>query len=498
MKYKIIGMIGCAVILVASVLNYSEIFSIDTKEKRYHQHLEAQAKAPCVDHAADEFCTHLPLITINTGGTEIPGMRIIENGEHAGFTTTPDGADRITAKINVFDSETKNNHPTDTPDVSSEMTIHVRGNSSRFFDKLGYKIKLIDENGENNPQKLIGMDAHHEWALHGPYLDKTLIRNYMCYNIAGECMDYAPNVRFCELILNGEYQGVYVLTELISEGDNGARLDLDVNVKDNTYTGYLLRLDRYNSTSEDWLNSLTTYTYRNDTELKLEIEYPGITKLTDELRESIKDDFSAFEKALYSYDYNNKKYGYRNYIDTMSFVDYLLINEFTVNYDAGAYSTYIYKDLSNKFKLCVWDYNNSCDNYQEESMIQVQHFEMQNKLWFIMLTKDKDFIETVISRYRELRSNGGVLSEEYLLNYIDETIEYLGPAIDRNFEKWGYSFNDDTLLFPAERNLHSYNEAVSQLKNFIIERGRWMDDNIEALRQYSAESKVKKYNEVND
>ena len=131
-------------------------------------------------------------------------------------------------------------------------------------------------------------------------------------------------------------------------------------------------------------------------------------------------------------------------------------------------------------------------------MIQVQHFEMQNKLWFIMLTKDKDFIETVISRYRELRSNGGVLSEEYLLNYIDETIEYLGPAIDRNFEKWGYSFNDDTLLFPAERNLHSYNEAVSQLKNFIIERGRWMDDNIEALRQYSAESKVKKYNEVND
>ena len=43
------------------------------------------------------------------------------------------------------------------------------------------------------------MDPHHEWVLHGPFLDKTLIRNYMWYNIAGEIMDYAPNVRFCEV-----------------------------------------------------------------------------------------------------------------------------------------------------------------------------------------------------------------------------------------------------------------------------------------------------------
>ena len=113
-----------------------------------------------------------------------------------------------------------------------------------------------------------------------------------------------------------------------------------------------------------------------------------------------------------------------------------------------------------------------------------------------MLTKDEDFTNQIISRYRQLRK--GCLSEEYLMNYIDDTIEYLGPAIDRNFEKWGYSFDSDTLLEPEERNIHSYEEAVSQLKTFIKERGRWMDDNIESLRQYSAESKVKKYNEVTD
>ena len=497
MKYKIIGVIGCAVILLVSIINYPEVFSFQSEKERFHQHMEAEKKEPCEVHEDGELCTHLPLMVIDTQGIEIPGRGLLDkDGRHIGFSETADGTDRITANMSIMDSQKKNNHPSDEPDVSSNIMIHARGNSSRYFDKLGYRIKLIDKNGENNPQRLMGMNSHHEWALHGPFLDKTLIRNYMWYNIAGECMEYAPNVRFCELILNGEYQGIYVLTELISAGKDGARLNLDANVKENTYSGYLLRLDRYDDSVYDWLNSLTTYTYRNDIGLKLEVEYPGISKLTPEMNKSIKKDFSRFEKALYSYDYDNKKYGYTNYIDKLSFVDYFLINEFTANYDAGAYSTYIYKDTGGKYKMCVWDYNNACDNYQETSVVQAQHFEMQNKLWFAMLTKDEDFTNQIISRYRQLRK--GCLSEEYLMNYIDDTIEYLGPAIDRNFEKWGYSFDSDTLLEPAERNIHSYEEAVSQLKTFIKERGRWMDDNIESLRQYSAESKVKKYNELTD
>ena len=315
-------------------------------------------------------------------------------------------------------------------------------------------------------------------------------------------MEYAPNVRFCELVIDGEYRGVYVLTELIGAGKDGARLDLSVNAKDNTYSGYLLRLDRYDNSEYDWLKSLTTYTLQtsslfSDVVLKLEVEYPGATKLTPELKNAIKTDFSAFEKALYSYDYNSKKYGYANYIDVDSFIDYFLLNEFTMNYDAGLYSTYIYKDTGGKLKMCVWDFNNSCDNYQERSMMQAQHFEMQYKLWFTMLTKDEGFTDRLIRRYRQLRKT--CLSEEYLLNYIDEVIDYLGPAIDRNFEKWGYAYGEsNTLLQPAERNLHSYEEAIVQLKDFIIARGRWMDENIEALKQYSADSKIKQYNEVTD
>ena len=113
-----------------------------------------------------------------------------------------------------------------------------------------------------------------------------------------------------------------------------------------------------------------------------------------------------------------------------------------------------------------------------------------------MMVKDEYFIERVIRRYRELRESW--LNEKYLLRYIDEVEEYLGPAIERNFERWEDSLRNDTLLAPAERNVHSHQEAVRQLKDFIRQRGRWMDENIESLRQYSAESRVKKYSKVTD
>ncbi len=497
MKYKRVGAVACVFVVLISIINWKSVLGA-TDTKRYHQHIEAAKKQKCTfSHKDGELCTHLPLICINTGGAQIPGGGLIdENGKHLGFAVAEDGSDRITANMDVVDNDFAYNHTSDTPTVSSKIVVHARGNSSRFFDKLGYRIKLVDKDGNNNPQSLLGMDAHHEWALHGPYLDKSLIRNYMIYNISGEIMEYAPNVRFCELVINGEYQGVYVLTELIAAGKDGTRLNLSVDAKDNTYTGYLLRLDRYDNSEYDWLNSLTTYTLRNDPDLKLEIEFPGQNKINDTLKESINSDFSKFEKSLYSYDYNNKKYGYTNYIDVDSFVSYYLINEFTVNYDAGSFSTYIYKDTSGKYKMCVWDFNNSCDNYQEISLMSVQHFEIQKKLWFGMLMKDEYFVKKVVSKYKELRKT--YFSEEYINNYIDSVLDYLGPAIERNFEKWGYSFNDNTLLIPAERNIHSFDDAIVQLKSFFKARGAWMDDNIESLLQYCADSKTKKYNEVTD
>ena len=209
--------------------------------------------------------------------------------------------------------------------------------------------------------------------------------------------------------------------------------------------------------------------------------YPGLSNLTEKLKRDITLDFSQFERTLYSYDYNDKTHGYTSYIDVDSFVNYFLINEFTSNYDAGTYSTYIYKETGGKYKLCVWDFNNACDNYQEMATDR-RTFQLQNGLWFEMIFKDSAFIEQVIARYGELRKT--FLNASYIDGYITDVIAYLGSASDRNYKRWSTAFVYD-LLMPIERNPHSYEEAVQDLREFFAERGKFMDENIYALRQYA-------------
>jgi hypothetical protein len=304
-------------------------------------------------------------------------------------------------------------------------------------------------------------------------------------------MDYAPNVRFCEAFLNGEYIGVYVMVETITAGEaEDSRLDLSITKKDQSFTGYCIRMDR-GSTELKNLDVFTQYTLRHAQQI--DMVYPGTSNLTPEIKHQIEQDFSRFERHLYSFDYRDDQYGYPSFIDVQSFVDYFVINEFTANRDAGWLSTYIYKDVDGKLRLCVWDFNSVFDNYKERA-VDPHGFEMMLQPWYVMLTKCPEFTGQIIDRYRELRKT--YLSEEYLNRYIDQTVAYLGDAIDRNFEKWGYTFEPENgLLVPSDRSPQSYEEALELMRSYIHVRGEWMDENIDSLMQYASESKNKKNNE---
>ncbi len=456
---------------------------------RVHQHLTARRDTGC-ECSGGQLCTHLPLIMIDTGGQEIPGL---PSGERdwfgqALYTVAKDRSPAISVRAAVVDGKEKNNHPTDKPDFEMDCQIHIHGNSSRRFPKLSYALQFTDEEGNNRKIPVMGMAPHHEWVLNGPVLDKTLLRNYMWHNIAGEIMDYAPNLRFCELMIDGEYQGVYLMTETITNGGN-ERLNLSISVKGTEGIGYLLRCDRPTESELGTIRDIYTYSERIcQTRQDIAIRYPGADKLTKEVAKNIELDYSAFEKALFSYDYNTEAYGYWNWIDVDNFVDYFLINEFTQNLDAGSYSTYLYKEVGEKFRLCVWDFNNACDNYQEQET-GLEGFSMVDRAWFFMLLKDETFVGRTLKRYEELRET--VLSEAYLTSYVDETIAYLGPAVMRNNERWNVEWEG---LIPAERNLHSYEEAAEQLKDWIRGRGKWLDEYIPTLKQYCHPSRNKVYN----
>lgn len=467
MNKRIVYVIGIIFLIIIGLI----IKSLDVDEKHVvHQHLANTKEVKTED--GQEFNTHLPFISIETGGQDIPGE-------------TRDGS-TIRADIKIYDKEEGNNYLSDEPKNETLANIRYRGNSSMEFDKKGYLLKFIKENGEENKISALGMTEHDEWVLHGPFLDKTLIRNYMWYNITSEFMEYAPATRFCELFVDGKYQGLYLLVESITRGDKG-RIQIDKYKDGDPYTSYIIRLDRGSSTPIKNINNFTKYTRNIGKALNINIVYPGKETLTQDLNQYISHDLSKFEKALYSFDYKQ----YDKYIDTQSFVDYFIINEFTQNYDAGNLSTYLYKDVRGKLKLCIWDFNNSCDNYREKMLSNID-FDMQGSVWFEMLLKDPNFVDKIINRYHELRKT--YLNEDYLLNYIDETVAYLGDAIDRNFEVWGYTFDKESDLLPEGRKIGSYEEAIEQLKNFIIQRGRWLDENIDQLKQFCHPSINKKYN----
>ncbi|MDR3767517.1 MAG: CotH kinase family protein, partial [Butyricicoccus sp.] len=370
MKYKLFGGAMALVMLLCALA--ATALETKTGTARYHQHLSAALPAEECTCEGTELCTHLPIIRIDTGGQYIPGeiIRDPENEEIVlGYTTAADGAEDILITIETVEGEGLWHHASDEADQSSLARFRIRGNSSRNFHKKSYRVKLVaDETGLKNEElPLLGMNPDNDWALHGPFLDKTLLRNYMWMNISAEIMGYAPNVRFCEVLLDGEYQGVYLLMETIKEDEY--RVDLsDFEAGAGSYS-YLLETD--GMTQDDILSSggteavaesYTLYTHQMEFDemstTMFCIRYPQAEVLTEDVLDYIQRDISRVERGLYSSDMVTGRYDYARELNVDSFVDYYILQEFLAVNDAFSRSTFLYRDIRGKLNIGpVWDYN---------------------------------------------------------------------------------------------------------------------------------------------
>lgn len=470
---------------------------------RYHQHLEQPSEAelgPCtVCDGEGALCSHLPLICIETGGQKIPGRPIPSpDGTVVDYVKGDNGETEIQVRVSTVEEVGVWHHPDDEPSQTVHALFRYRGNSSRWFDKGNYRLKLIQEGNvaQNEKHSLLGMTAGSEWSLHGPFLDKTLMRNYMWMNLSAEVMGYAPNVRFCELILDGEYQGVYVLMETIDV--QPGRVDLTEYQEGDPMCSYLVRIEP-NVNLAKAIDNFTFYTYRLEENGRVEILYPGTRYQNQQVKNYIQTDFNEIEKRLFSLEMIEGDASYRSFLDTDSFVDYYILQEFLAVNDVFSASTYFYRDV--RGKLCigpVWDYNNALDNFFLP--MPDDEFLLSQRGWFSRLMLDESFVEQVIRRYRQLRQ--GVLAEEHLLEYTEQVETWLGSAIERNFTVWGYTFDAEQLSQRQRRrpetdsdatiadvNPASYEEAVEWMNDYMVERGRWLDRHIESLRQYCHPSK---------
>lgn len=402
-----------------------------------------------------EFSTTLPVVYMNTKGQQV----LKENA--------------IWGNIALLDGNGEERSVFSTPNSIYRATIKYRGASSYSkFDKKQYRIKFYKNKKDSAKEvSLAGMGANSEWVLNGPYLDKTLIRNKLVYDLARELNGWAPDTRFVELFVDGEYQGVYLAVEPVTNGESRLRL-AEFGLLSGE-TAYIVNRDRIDTGSEeiDTWGKTNGYTYN-----ALYIRYPSKNKITEKQKEYIQKDISEFEQALYGKNFSDKRIGYQAYIDMDNWVDYFIINEFAMNYDAGNLSTYLYKELDGKLQLAVWDFNNGFDNYQWfRTETDVLHT-VENS-WFERLWQDEAFRERVCERYVQLRKT--TLSDEHIAEKIASYQEELGEAVDRNFKVWGYSFKENLLAGTSKegtaRDIRSYEEAMKQLTDTIRERLAYLD-----------------------
>jgi len=208
---------------------------------------------------------------------------------------------------------------------------------------------------------LLDLPEENDWILYAPYSDKTLMRNVLAFEIAQQLDFYSSRYRYCDVILNGEYIGVYVLLEKIKRDENRvniAELTEDDISGDELTGGYILQIDRLDSSNVGW-QSLPFYP-EADT-IDYIIEYPIEANIQPEQFQYIQDVINEFEAVCASTDYNDPETGYYNFIDINSLVHIFLINALSKNVDAYRYSSFLHKDIESKGgKIIlgpVWDYN---------------------------------------------------------------------------------------------------------------------------------------------
>ena len=256
---------------------------------------------------------------------------------------------KVLAKMGIIDNGPGNiNRPGDPPnDYDGSIGIEFRGSSSQaLFDKKNYGIELRKVGEQDTSLSLLGMPAEEDWVLHGPYSDKSLMRNVLTFHLWTATGRYGSRTRYVELLLNNDYKGVYVLMEKIKR-DGGrvdiARLEEDENSGDDLTGGYIIKLDKFDG-GNSGAGFSSTYDppgkVREEQQIYFQYDYPRGDRITPAQESYIQSYVQAFEDALFGSNFLDPVTGYKAYADMASFVDYAIMNEITRNVDGYRLSTF--------------------------------------------------------------------------------------------------------------------------------------------------------------
>ena len=412
--------------------------------------------------------SHLPIISINTDGKSIRDTI------------------KIDAEMGIIDNDGTNYITDQFNDFNGVIGIELRGSTSLGFPKKQYSVETRDSTGDDLNVSLMGFPEESDWVVHAPYSDKSLIRNVLEYTLSRKMGRYATRTRFCELLLNGQYQGLYVLMEKIKR-DKGrvdiAKLNEDEVSGEDLTGGYIIKLDKQTGEGNDgWYSNIKSYNGRK-VDLFYQYHYPKPVEIAEEQKEYIQNYMADFEAVLAGFNFKDPINGYRKYIDVDSFIDHLILTEISKNVDGYRLSTFMYKDKNGLLNMGpLWDYNLAFGNANYDDASDVEGWQIDwlggyqyssIPFWWRRLLEDEYFRNKFKTRWTELRES--VLSNVSVNGAIDSLVNLLGDASTRNFTRWPIL---DEYVWPNVIWGTTYEGEISYLKNWIRRRLQWLDDNM--------------------
>ena len=388
---------------------------------------------------------------------------------------------RIDGRIEIINHIDRANTFSDVAnEYQGNIGIKHRGQSSLWFPKKNYSFETRDEMGEDLDTSFFHFPKEEDWILHGPFTDKSLMRNVLTMELARRMGQYASRTQYCELYVNGDYQGIYVLMEQIKRDKDRvdvAKLRAEDIEGDELTGGYIFKIDK---DAPDWLSSFAPFNNTNN-RLQYQLVYPDIDDVQPEQFEYIQSYVDSFETAMKNPNliYGNKSF--EEYIDVKSFAEAHLINELGRNVDGYRLSSYFHKkkdsDGGKIYAGPVWDFNlafrnaDYCDGAAADGLIFYRLCDGDYPFWWDVLLENEQFINLTNCRWKELRT--GPFHQDSIFAFIDEQVAYLQPAINRNFQKWNIL---GEYIWPNPSPLaNTHQQEIQAMKAWIGRRLQWMD-----------------------
>ena len=351
--------------------------------------------------------------------------------------------------------------------VRYEAEIQKRGAVSIYYPKNSYGLRFANEEIDLEDYGIEQRRDH--LVLISPFDDNSYIRQRLIYELWYEMSAYwqvprlTPRTFFAVVYLDGEYFGLYTASDRI---DNEFVMNMGLNEDGNLYKAVNHDANFYLTTSGGAAKTTLAAGYE-----KKEGEPESGEGAFDDLIELV-----SMTGSSSPHDFNLVA---DEWIQTDEFMDWYWLIQISSAYDSAGKNSYLYNDPTDDqpFRFAPWDFNYAWgqdwrtlridtdnDNDLTDTNAIFAHFLWGNS-------------EALISRYQQMRTDGP-LAENWLIDKTNEYVHLLGPAIDRDWERWADS-HQNYGGWEASRNSSgdwtTPEEEILYLQEWLIQRGQFLD-----------------------